>query len=73
MVFNRRWVGLAVAPPEIGQPLIIGTPDRTFRVTTPVTKVLRRTDGVLVQTRSRSRYLINNGGYAYHVEDHLET
>lgn len=65
---GAAWLGVATAPPRVGASLVIGTwvsPD--FLVTSPVTRVFRRNDGVLVQTLSKSRYFVEPSGDAYCV------
>ncbi len=62
------WLGVVVAQPEVGAPLVIGTwlcPE--FRVTSPVAKIVERDDGVLVQTVTKSRYFVKPAGDAYLV------
>lgn len=62
------WLGVAVAQPEVGAPLVIGTwlsPE--FRVTSPVTRMIKRPDGVLVQTATKSRYFVKPAGDAFLV------
>src|SRR5690606_6378762 len=60
------WLGVVVAQPEVGAPLVIGTwlgPE--FRVTSPVAKIVQRDDGVVVQTVTKSRYFVKAAGDAF--------
>ncbi len=62
------WIGLTLADPQVGASIVIGTWQRPeFRVTSPVTRVLRCEDGVLVQTQTRSRYFVEPSGDVYLV------
>lgn len=64
------WVGVVVSPPEVGASMMIGTWLRPeFRVTSPVAKLLMREDGMLVQTTSKSRYIVHSTGDTYLVRD----
>jgi len=64
------WVGVVVSPPEVGASMMIGTWLRPeFRVTTVVTKLIMREDGMLIQTESKSRYIVHPSGDAYLVRD----
>ena len=65
---SLSWLGVVVAQPELGAPLVIGTwlcPE--FRVTSPVAKIVERDDGLLVQTVTKSRYFVKPAGDAYLV------
>jgi hypothetical protein len=62
------WLGVVLTPPDIGASLVIGTWLRKdFRVTSPVTKLFPRENGVLVQTANRSRYFVEHSGDTYLV------
>jgi hypothetical protein len=64
------WVGVVVSPPEVGASMMIGTWLRPeFRVTTVVTKLIMREDGMLIQTASKARYIVHPSGDAYLVRD----
>jgi hypothetical protein len=57
-----------VSPPEVGASLLIGTWLRPeFRVTSIVTRVAPKNDGVLVQTASKSYYFVKPAGDVYLV------
>jgi hypothetical protein len=65
--FDDPWIGHAVNRPEIGAPLLIeqpGSPD--FRVTSPVTFVLTRSDGLLLHT-VKGRYVVGIASGVYIV------
>jgi hypothetical protein len=63
------WLGVVVTPPELGASLMIGTWLRPeFRVTSPVTRVVPRHDGVLVQTSSKTCYFVKHAGDTYLVQ-----
>lgn len=67
-----RWIGLLVSPPQVGVPLVIGRVGAVdFRVTSPVTLVIERADGILVCTGS-SRYLVGIMGNTYLMHDEPE-
>jgi len=63
---QMSWLGIAQCQPEVGASLVIGTYAREdFCVTSPVTHVFTREDGVLVQTATKSRYFIEPSGDTY--------
>jgi hypothetical protein len=65
---NMQWLGVVVAPPLLGASLVIGTwlrPD--FRVTSAITRLIERDDGVIVMTASKSGYLVEHSGDVYFV------
>lgn len=66
---NPRWLGLVVAPPQIGAPLVIGKPGaRDLTLTSTVSYMFPREDGVLVQTIRGSRYFIGIAGNTYRCD-----
>ena len=65
---EQMWLGCVVAPPQVGAKLIIGRYMQSeFTVTSPVTKIITRQDGMLVQTTSKNRYFVDNIGATYLV------
>lgn len=63
-----RWLGVVLSKPEVGASLVIGTWLRKdFCVTSPVTKVVKRETGVLVETATKSRYFVEHAGDTYSV------
>jgi hypothetical protein len=63
-----QWLGVVLTQPEVGAALMIGTWLRPeFCVTSPVTHVFARGDGVLVQTLTKSRYFVGPDGDTYLV------
>jgi hypothetical protein len=63
-----EWLGVVLTQPEVGAALMIGTWLRPeFRVTSPITHVFPRGDGVLVQTTTKSRYFVGPSGDTYLV------
>lgn len=63
---HMAWLGIVQSEPQVGASLVIGSWTRPdFCVTSPVTHVFRREDGVLVQTASKSRYFVEPSGDAY--------
>ncbi|HEX5062045.1 MAG TPA: hypothetical protein VFV99_21900 [Kofleriaceae bacterium] len=65
-----QWVGVVASPPEVGASMMIGTWLRPeFRITTAVTKLIMREDGMLIETASKSRYIVHPSGDAYFVRD----
>lgn len=66
---NPGWLGLVVAPPQIGSPLVIGKPGaRDVTLTSTVIRVFSRDDGTLVQTEGGSRYFVGIAGNTYRVQ-----
>jgi hypothetical protein len=65
---SMPFLGVVASAPEVGACLVIGCYDSPeFRITSPVTRVFARAEGVLVQTLSKSRYFVEHGGGAYLV------
>lgn len=65
---SMSWLGVVLAPPEVGAQLVIGTWLRPeFCVTSQVTHVLPRDNGTLVETITKSRYFIGIDGDTYRV------
>ena len=65
---DQMWLGCVVSPPTVGASLVIGRfmqPD--FTITSPVTKIITRQDGMLIQTTTKNRYFVDNGGATYLV------
>jgi hypothetical protein len=63
-----EWLGVVLSKPEVGAALMIGTWLRPeFCVTSPVTRVFPRGDGVLVQTTTKSLYFVGPDGDTYLV------
>jgi hypothetical protein len=63
-----QWLGVVLTQPELGAALMIGTWLRPeFCVTSPVTQVVRRGDGKLVQTLTKSLYFVGPAGDTYLV------
>jgi len=63
---NACWLGLVLEPPTVGAPLVIGRPGaRDFRITSPITELFSRQDGLLVQTANDQRYLVGIAGNTY--------
>jgi hypothetical protein len=63
---HLSFLGTATAQPQVGACLVIGASSRKdFCVTSPVTHVFDRDDGVIVQTATKSRYFVEKSGDAY--------
>jgi hypothetical protein len=63
-----QWLGVVLTQPEVGAALMIGTWLRPeFCITSPVTHVVPRGHGVLVQTTTKSRYFVSPDGDTYLV------
>ena len=66
---NPRWLGLVVAAPQIGAALVIGRPGAgDVTLTSAVTHLFRRDDGILVRTEGGSRYFVGIAGNTYRFE-----
>jgi len=65
---HDSWLGVAVAQPEVGARVVIGTSTgHDFVVTSPVAKIVTRDDGLLVKTTSNNCYFVAQSGDAYLV------
>lgn len=66
---NPRWLGLVVSAPQIGAAMVIGRPGADdVTLTSAVTDLFLRDDGILVRTEGGSRYFVGIAGNTYRFE-----